>query len=170
MDVDKLQKVQRLAQELIDHKIVGSMDDAVAQAENIINKKQEVQEIREEVKKDAEKLEPEMDVSLEVKKLQAKISEQTKIINELRSQLDVMVSDIKSLRQEQSNLKETQQQQKPFLEKSPDKPQTTLVKGEAKEVEEEKSEEAHPKVGGFRSQDVSVEKMFYCGPKDEKPE
>jgi hypothetical protein len=170
MDVDKLQKVQRLAQELIDHKIVESMDDAVAQAENIINKKQEVQEVRKEVEKDTQKLEPEMDVTLEVKKLQTKISEQAKLMGELRSQLDVMVSDIKSLREEQTNLKETQQTQKPFLEKSPEKPQTTLVKEEAKEVKEEKSEEGHPKVGEFKSQDVSVEKMFYCGPKDEKPE
>lgn len=145
MDVDQIQKVNELAREMLKHRIASSMDEAVKQAEEVLSKKKDASKIREEVEKDEEKR---REMTSEVRRLKAKIEEQAKKIEELEGKLKHANSKITEL-----ELRKTT----PFIEKERAEPQTRLVKEEKK---------PHPKSGGYNPEDVSIEKMFYSGPKD----
>lgn len=144
MDIDKIQKINEMARELLKHGIVSSMDDAVKQAEECVSKKTEASQLRTDVESDNEK---KHSMSLEINRLKSKISEQARKIDELEGMLKKANEKITDLELRKSST---------IMEKDKSQPQTRLVPEEKK---------PHPRSGNFVPGDVSIEKIFYSGPK-----
>lgn len=163
MDIDTMQKINRLAKELFQHGIASDMEEATKQAELMINRgdggisevmslgknkgssqaqnTQNTQNAQEDRRDD---------VMMELRKLGNQLNEQSKVIKTLKEQLDGVKGDMERLK--------VIREQKPVMMKQPFEEQVHLRK------EEVKKEEPHPRVGSYESSDVSIEKYFYSGP------
>ena len=150
MDVEKLQKINALARELLQHKMASSMDDAVKMAEEQLRGKPIVSEIRQTMEPPKPVQEPQKEASSdEVKRLMKKVDEHASVIDSMSKKMNEMISEINNL---QSELKRVKTIQVPE-----GKEQSKLRPPEKKE--------AHAKVGIYNPDDVSIEKMFYFGQK-----
>lgn len=157
MDVEQMQKINRLAKELMQHGIAPDMEEATKQAELMINRGDSsisdvirpgriIKGPEESPAKQAYNDE----VASELRKLSTQLSEQSRVIKALKEQLE-------SVKEEMGRLKAMKVQQ-PVMIKQPFDEQAHLRK------EEVKKEEPHPRVGSYDSEDVSIEKFFYSGP------
>ncbi len=151
MDIEKIQRINKLAKELYDRHMAEDMIEAAKMAENFIEKKQDSMPKYEEEHKDFLN-----EINLNVRRLTAKIGEQADAINKLKEELERVNKEIHTIK--------TARPSNVVLEKSYSQPQTTLKVSE--NVSSESSpREPHAKVGRYNPEDVSVEKMFYSGPK-----
>lgn len=152
MSVEDIQKVNKLSQELLDQGIADSREDAVKQAQQILNKeivdKQEISEDGNIVVKD----------DLEYyKNIITRTKEYTlQQLNKFKKEIETLTTEVHRLKAELSALKpgEGKSVQEPVEQK---KDVQNPLKTEKKEP--------HPKQGRFTSADVAVEKMFYYGKK-----
>ena len=143
MDVDTVQKISKLAKELLQHNMAPSMDEAVKLAENMLKTNKDITEVKERMKP-VEQSEINKDALL--RKLINMVNQHEKEIGNIKKRLDELINKVENIHF--SDIKEKEKQ--------------VLLK---KDKNTEKKEKAHPKSGSYSSDDVSVEKMFYFGNK-----
>lgn len=163
MDIESMQKINRLAKELVQHGIFSDTEEATKQAEMMINKgDKSISDVMKlgdlgagsgtaGEKGESYRNNDTEDLAADLRMLATQLKEQARAINGLKEQLD-------GLRQEMSKLK-TMREQRPVMLKEPLQEQTHLKK------EDVKKPEPHPRVGLYEPGDsISVEKFFYSGP------
>lgn len=161
MDVDRLQKINNMALNLLQQGIAKDREDAVVQAEKIFQKNsQEYTELRTRMVQQT----PQQEMSSafapdQIKDiLEKNATFMVKKIQEFQGKIELLQSDIGKLREQMASRPATivrevsapaqQEQQRP-------QPQQQQAAAPA----------SHPRVGAFNSQDVSIEKFFYMGNK-----
>lgn len=154
MDIEKMQKINKMARELVQHGVVSDMQEASKQAELMINRGDkgiaDVMNIEQKEERSPEAKQKRDGVEVELRMLKSQLNEQTKTIRGLADQLEQIKQDMGKLK--------GMREQKPIMVKEPQKEQTELKKEEVKKAE------PHPKVGKYDPDDVSIEKFFYSGP------
>lgn len=142
MDVEKLQKINALANELKKHNFAKDNNDAYSQAEGVYDSKKE-KEPEQQVK--IEKVDDglieqkfQMLLQMHLKKYDEELTSVKSALNQLHAQLE-QLKNAKPAEQKQEKQRELQPAEAP--------------------------KEAHPKRGNYTSADVDVQKMFYFGNK-----
>ena len=146
MDVDKLQKINLLANELKKHNFAFSSDDAFKQAEQVYEEgaQQIVVEEKPFVQQQSSGLETkkvELILEMNNKKYDQEFAALRNAVNMLAQELEVLKGELRKYSDEHPRQKEKQVELK------------TEVK------------EAHPRQGNFQPSDVDIQKMFYFGAK-----
>lgn len=159
MDVDKMQKINKLAKELFQHGMVPDLEEGTKQAEQMLNKDdQSISDVMKLGERPVQgrapspsfDVEREEDVNMQFRDLRNKVNEQARTIKALADQLN-------SIKEEMGKLK-GMRDARPVMMKEPQQPQTHLRK------EDVKKDEPHPKVGNYDPSDISIEEFFYSGP------
>ncbi|HLC46118.1 MAG TPA: hypothetical protein VJI75_00085 [Candidatus Nanoarchaeia archaeon] len=180
MDVERLQKVTRLAKDLYQRGMAADMEEAAKVADDLINKDNDLSQIRNTLAgRDADAPEPSSSGAIHVSELQVSMPQQQtsssvldSYITDINSKITEIVNEIKShdnrilelrgaiikVGDAIDRLDKERKEFKPIMERSPGNDQTRLS------PESIKKDAPHPKVGGFNSADVCVENVFYCGP------
>jgi len=178
MSVEDIQKINKLAQELLDHGLVASRNDAVKRAEEMLNKK------LAEAQEDSQGQAVTSDGSIKapddpdyyrniIERTRDQVQREMKGFSEmltlLASEVDAIKDEIRNLKvnfkpQPQENVKEEVDNELKE-EVSEEKEEQTQIVDKEESSKEEKSDEPHPKRGNFNSDDVAIEKMFYYGNK-----
>lgn len=167
MDVEKVQRIGKLAKELLQHGMATDSDEALRLADSMVNKKKDFSDMQNLVLgvKPGEERAPDVSAgsfaggdaaaismmvkdTSAVKELQSQVGKHKDAIIELQEQMRLMVDEFNKLRT-------APQRQQVILEKEKDKPQTSLKPEEVK---------PHPRAGGWSPGDISIEKFFYAGP------
>jgi hypothetical protein len=145
MDVEKLQKINALANELKKHNFAQDNDDAVAQAEGVYNPKEKQKEPEPSIVIDK------MDDGLTEQKFQMLLQMHLQKYEQELQQVKTKLGEVST---ELEQLKTTIFQM----------PKEQPVKEKQKELKS-KPVESHPRRGDYTSADVDVQKMFYFGNK-----
>jgi len=151
MDVEKLKKINDLAKELREHNICNSMDEAYAQAETMIVGNTSVTKINsmnEGRDMDTQNLVALRKTTNKVDEIDKQISDIYSQINEIKGLVNEIVAEILKLKE--------QKKEEPRAEK-----QIVLESRQ----QHSSSEAIHPRVGGYKPEDVAIDKMFYFGHK-----
>ncbi|MFO8015487.1 MAG: hypothetical protein R6U32_00120 [Candidatus Woesearchaeota archaeon] len=175
MNIERMQKINELAKQMVQHGVVSDMDEATKQAEVMVNRGDtgiaDVMELKkEEGRQEEGSGQRDSNVEDELNKLAFQVQEQSKTIKSLKQEMDRLRGEMQSLKSSgaksagSSAEKSGQEQSNEAIKREPEEPQTHLKK---EEVEKPK---AHPRAGGYDSDDVSIEKYFYSGPPKEEEE
>jgi len=148
MDVEKLQKINALANELKKHNFAQDNDEAVAQAEGVYGQKGQQKEQKEQ--------EP----SIVIDKMDDGLIEQ-KFQMLLQMHLQKYEQELQNVKQKLGQVSAELEQLKTTRVQAP---KEQPVKEKQKELQT-KPTESHPKRGNYTSADVDVQKMFYFGNK-----
>jgi lysozyme family protein len=151
MSVEDVQKVNKLAQDLLDQNMASSREDAVKQAQQILNKdivdKQEIKEDGTVAAKD------DLDY---YKNIITRTKEYTlQQLNVFKKEIETLTSEVTKLKGEIESLKTTETQQCP----------KNIEKPKQKKLKTQKKEETNQRTGKFSPSDVAVDKIFYYGNK-----
>ncbi|MFC1753313.1 hypothetical protein ACFL96_07970 [Thermoproteota archaeon] len=167
MDVDKLQRINNLARELMKHGMAGSMDEAVRIAEEKIQGAPEVSALKDGVSEDmlsqsqvSQSIEnpapaPQVQDDMDMRKIKNALDEQARHMSVMSEKINELISEFNSLQQEINRLKTIQVPAKPEEQK-------TGTQTQFRPQQEEKKE-PHAKVGDYKPDDVAVDKIFYYG-------
>jgi len=192
MDLENVKRVNDLARSLKDKGIVDTMDQATTMAEQITSRNsQGLQDIRTSDETHPSNNEA---LQMQVRKLNVQLQDQSKIIADLQHQINGFNRELNQMKQGRLIEPTFERQQPPAQEQqtplesepteTPEQPaeptfestgQPTVEPVPAQphqpvEATAPPSEPApHPKVSTFTSEDVSIEKIFYSGPKDKRP-
>ena len=156
MSVEDVQKVNRLAQELLDQNMASSREDAVKQAQQILNKKiadkQEIDKEGNAVVKD------DLDY---YKNIITRTKEYTlQQLNVFKKEIETLTTEVNKLKAEIATMnfsKEKSAQESGLADKKVKKAKQQKLK--------DKKKETHPIQGNFGSGDVAIDKIFYFGKK-----
>ena len=158
MNIEKMQKINDLARQLVDRGVYSDLTEATRQAEVMLNKGDEgissvfgteQRIISEQARAPSQPSMHDDDLRIQLRKLSYQANEQAKIIEDLKSQLRSIISDINHIK--------LNPRSGPILERPSGASQTML----SKEATEKKP---HARSGNYESDDVSIEKFFYAGP------
>ncbi len=173
MDIERVQKIGKLAQELVSHGMAEDMTVATKQAEQMMGKTNE--SIPTAGSSSTSSISPtstientdnnDNELTLKLRKMNYQMNEQASEIKNLKEQLFQVTKDL-------TEMKNT----KHIIEKPCDKPQTTLSPEAEKPAEPQvapaqhsnpnnSGQGSHARTGEYKPGDVSVEKYFYCGGK-----
>ena len=149
MDVEKTQKMNNLAKELVKQGLAPSSEHATKLAEEMISK-------------DAPKSEVSESNEIAFERLQRKINYE---LEPLKQQVQSLTNQLNDLRNQVRNLRINQVQERPKQES-----QAKLVEEAPKEKAEEKpccepKEGDNQRTGEFKPGDVDINKVFYYGNK-----
>ncbi len=156
--IEDIQKVNKLAQELLDQGIVEDRTKAVEMAEAILRKR--VASVKNLKEKDTTSIGSQAQAVPELTLEQLKaVFDRSKDV--LQRQIDLLQKELAKIRDELKMIKEKLN--------VPIKGQAAL-KAERDtatsiNVDSNAEKKPHPKVGSFTPEDVSIEKMFYYGDK-----
>lgn len=155
MDLEQLKRINTLSHELIKHGFTQSSEEAYNQAEKAIRLAPKTQVAVQEQSTEV----PTAASALAERKFQVELERVTKQVNQelnvFRDSVNNIITELNSLKEEVGKLKTTQ---------PPKKKEKQISFGpEQKTIQQPK--EKHPKQGGFDSQDVDINKMFYFGNK-----
>ena len=148
MDVDKLQKINQLANELRKHNFALSNDEAYHQAETVYEEGATVmvqQPVAQTLHIQTQELSSrkfELMLEMNNKKFEAQFETYRNAINTLAEELETLKTELRK-----GNSAETPKQKEKQVE----------LKTEVKED--------HPRQGKFQPADVDIQKMFYFGAK-----
>lgn len=172
MDIERMQKINNLARELVQRGMAEDMMEATKQAESIINKNDpsisNVMRVdsrnmnassMSSTRKEERQMQPQMnaeqeeEIRLQLRKLTNQLNEQSKLISDLKLNIINVINEINRMKIEP---------RKPAVIERPklagsDHDQTVLSK-DATEVK------PHARTGNYNTEDVSIEKFFYAGP------
>ncbi|MFC1728050.1 hypothetical protein ACFLZ7_01130 [Nanoarchaeota archaeon] len=146
MDIEQLRKVQETADNLKQHNIVESTQEALDQVNKDLNiEGTDVPDINisKTDRKGVEMNDDVQDLRRRLEKHSELISKQAKMIYELQGVVNELIKEVNKLETSEPT-------------KNPRERQKML------DTEEKKD---HPRSGGYKPEDVSVEKMFYSGVK-----
>lgn len=154
MSWEEIQKINKLAQEMRSKGLVSSNEEAAKQAGQIITKNSQTQEVKMESSNDY----------IFYRSLIEKNKEQMqKELDKFREALAVIARDLDAVKSELRSLKGNAPQEAKPVEETPkeDKPVGKIYR----ESPKQNTSSNNPRVGNTNSQDVCIEKMFYCGRK-----
>jgi len=154
MDVEKLRKINELAKELRDHNMCSTMDEAYAQAESMISGNTSVTKISSI--NEGKDIETQNIVAL--RKTTNRIDEIEKQITDIYSQINEIKGLVNEIVTEILKLKE-QKKEEPRIEKQ------IVLETKQQHQHFSGNEPSHPRVGGYKPEDVAIDKMFYFGHK-----
>jgi hypothetical protein len=163
MNVEKLQKINKLALELRKHNFALSSDDAVEQAEQALRVTKEIPKVKHSDTIAIQQEDPALDKLKILLEMSARKNQQ---------EIQLLKSAIKSLAKELEQIKEKPRaapQTAPFVE-SPsvtmeNKPEAAVVLKEHQSQLKTEPREAHPRHGNYQPGDIDIKKMFYFGNK-----
>jgi hypothetical protein len=168
MSIDNIQKINKLAQELLSHGIVSSRDEAVRRAEQILDKKLtggQQDTTGQTIAADntvALQNDPDYYKNI-IERTRDQVQREMKNFSEM---LTVMASEIDSIKDEIRNIKVNfRPQQAQQMNTREEVNKELKEETQTKVIEQKKTNEPHPKRGNFNSGDVAIEKMFYFGNK-----
>ena len=164
MNVERLKKINSLAQELLKHNFALDPSDAFKQAENIYTQQEHQTSTVQPTPPPSTPEQPvpstPPDTELLEKKYQLLISMSTKQfeteIAALKTQVQTLAEDIRKIRVEMASARTLPEQKTDVKEEKA--PEQAAPKPEEKKPE-------HPRQGQYTSQDVAIDKMFYFGNK-----
>ena len=190
MDVERIQKINNLAVDLLKQGLAQSREDAIAQAEKVFQGKdsEEYDSLREtlgEVKKEVEEiLEPqqhrEVENSVELSHDQVKniLHQNTQFVvkkmREFQEKISVFEKEMSELRTKLTYNRLPTANDMVQKETEVKQEQQTSVEGnikgnlqptQEKTASKEEVKESHPRSGNYNNSDVSIEKFFYMGSK-----
>ncbi len=170
MSVEDIQKVNKLAQELLDQKIIESREEAVQKAQEMLNKEIVGDNIQIKETDDRQNVAAAGNSEERLRNIIERTKEyMEKQFAGYKNALMALEREIRALQQQVEELKSKAQSSS--QERIPEEPSEPEQKQEPEKQEqleesEKKSEgEPHPKRGNYNPDDVSVEKMFYFGNK-----
>ena len=170
MDVDKIQKINSLALELMKQGLVSNRQEAVVQAEKMLTKggPEDYAGIRERL--EVKPVSPSrQDESLTPDQIKEILGQNTnfivKSLREFQGKIVAMEKEVSTLREQiktassvtASNMREMVSEMK--AQRSETTPQAP-TRGEGQQVGS-----SHPRSGNYKDADVSIEKYFYMGKK-----
>jgi hypothetical protein len=185
MDVERIQKINNLALDLMKQGLATDRDDAISQAEKIFGGKDaesytEMRETLQEIKEEkAENKEIRQDNTPELSQDQIKkiLDQNTKFlvktIKEFNSKMESMQMEISSLRTKMNYkglptvkdiVKEPIKEINLDEETGPSSASGVQVNAPSGAAKVD-AKDGHPRVGNFVDTDVSIEKFFYMGNK-----
>lgn len=168
MDIERLQKINDLAMELMKQGLVDDREDAVRQAERIMARKDysslndAIHEVKETDKNEEGESKEQPDLGKEKVKeiLEKNTAFFVKKIKEFQQDLDIIKEQVTKLKSELNQVKlmgpPRSQQQSP--QQQSQQPQQQLPK-------QETPAEGHPRSGNYNDSEISIEKFFYSGSK-----
>ena len=156
MDVEKITKINALAKELKKHGIVDSFDEGAELAQEIIEKNEKsYQEFQNQLKRSVEKRVEETQkqdfLENEINKIKQHLTTLTNKMNEIIDEINKLNDKVDKV---MSGSARTQQ--------------IVSDNSKIKETTNNKKEEktSYPRSGNYKPEDVSIEKFFYCGKKN----
>lgn len=179
MDVERIQKINKLALDLMRQGLASDRDDAVVQAEKIFRSKDgEYSSIRERMQGGPEPLQPTSAASLaltpnnqqsgsadlhpeKVKDILHQNSQfLAKKISEFQEQMQAMRKELDMLKQLRMSQPQQQNSAPPKLGEIPAH-NPDIQRGQPAQA----SATNHPRTGNFKAEEISIEKFFYMGNK-----
>ena len=176
MDVERIQKINNLALDLMKQGLASDRQEAVAQAEKIfrVRDNEEYNSLKERMDVSNNNSEKKQDISQEqvkdileqntkflVKKItqfQDQIINLKKEIDDIKNQSFNRIPTVKELIATEVQ-KQSEIRAQPQNNSVPQPAYQEIPKQESKPS----SAEPHPRLGGYKQEDVSVEKFFYMG-------
>ena len=175
MDVDRIQKVNNLALDLIKQGLASDREEAIAKAEKIFkerdtedyaNIRQTMEEVKPEIKVEEQKSENTQDLSQE--KVSEILEKNTKFIvgkfKEFQEKITSLEREISFMKNRMLNSGPSVKEVVSNVESQPkqEQQQTVAPQQSAPQTAEK---ESHPRSGNYKDEDVSIEKFFYMGNK-----
>jgi|GEM_PF-4648013 len=176
IDVEKMQKVNRLAQELVSHGMATDMDDAFRQADTLINKEQSTTITPQRAPPASTSYSsPQQGEDnnwfFALQRLTKQLELQSRTIEELKATISSLQSDVltvKSMQNMRAMQAASQVQQAPASSFQTEEPriekQAAPVAQNYGRPQLASKGSGSPRCGVFTSADVSIEKFFYAGP------
>ncbi len=168
MDVERIQKINALALELMKSGLASDREDAVIQAEKIYRSRdpqepyKSMRETMQEVKADAGRGNTNQSSEMSDDKVKDILEKNTNFmvskIKEFQDKITALENQIGSLRNQMSYQK-PQQSAAPEVRQMPQSSPQQPMRGESS------SSSTHPRSGNYNSSEVSIEKFFYMGSK-----
>jgi len=181
MDVERIQKINKLALDLMRQGLASDRDDAVVQAEKIFRSKDgEYSSIRERMQGGPEPLQSAASLALTPNTVQAVASADlhpekvkdillqnsqflVKKITEFQEQMQAMRKELDMMKQ----LRMSQPQQQNAVPAGP--PRLGEIPAHNPDIQRGQPTPAsatnHPRTGNFKAEEISIEKFFYMGNK-----
>jgi hypothetical protein len=169
MDIERIQKINNLALDLMQQGLAKDREDAISQAEKVFNERDsedynQIRETMQEIKNENVPKENKSELS------QEKVSEilernsnfLVKKIKEFQEKVDNLEREIVMLKGQILNCK-TQTRQPVVSEVTNSQEQNQQQTRSPQQVQAETSN--HPRSGNYNENDVSIEKFFYMGNK-----
>ena len=151
MDVEKLQRINNLARELMTHGMAGSMDEAVRIAEEKIRGDPEVSIVQQTMQSSqpSQVIPPANDDLQKVMKL---VHEQQTMIGQMGEKINELISEFNGLQEELHKLKTVKVEHSSEPETQAQlRPQPVVKK------------DPHARSGAYNPEDVQIEDIFYSG-------
>lgn len=168
MDVERIQKINNLALDLVKQGLAPDREQAIQQAEKIYEGKTEDYDA---IREGMTKVEPEVQAQETRQELQPDLS-QDQIKDILEQNTKFLVKKITQFQEQISSMEKEMQTLKSQLAYNKIPSAGQILTKEAVNEEEpaseenpqsKENEEKHPRMGGYSDEDVSVEKFFYMG-------
>ena len=168
MDVDKMRKINELARELKEKGITTDTEEAYKQAELIVEGKINTPE-QSNSQDDKERVEVEQsdepsnaNVSGAIKMDALEAHNFNERMSSMEEQLNVMFMKINEIVSELNNMQKKKQDSPIEMREMKEEKKEESQKDFQSRLKEKK-ENGHPRTGDYKSEDVSIEKMFYFG-------
>ena len=180
MDVERIQKINKLALDLMKQGLASDRDDAVVQAEKIFRAKDgEYSSIRDRMQGGPEPLQSAASLALTPNTAQAVASADlhpekvkdilqqnsqflVKKITEFQEQMQAMRKEMDAFKQQRMGAPQSQQ-----FSNAP--PKLGEIPAHNPEIQRGQPAQAsatnHPRTGNFKAEEISIEKFFYMGNK-----
>lgn len=175
MNVDQIQKINALALDLLKQGLATDREDAVNQAERIYEHRYgtdatHLRQTQEAVQASSQPrraetpsfstVEPELGTEKVKDILEKNTNFLVKTIKEFQERMQAMEKEVSSLRQGMANAR-VERMSQPVPRGEDTSQQQTIQRGKT----ESPTAENHPRTGTFKQAEVSIEKIFYMGPK-----
>ena len=150
MNIEDMQKVNRIAKELLAHGIAGSSQDAVQQAEQMVYGKEGAEHVAAEKVAERE--------NHEIRNLQNSVRQLSDYVSRISSELSALKDGYDKLRRDIASGRQPHHQPQPAAPLS--------VQAKASEAPQEKAQAAEAAVGkSYSQEDIAIDKIFYFGKK-----
>lgn len=176
MNIDQIQKINALAMDLLRQGLATDREDAVNQAEKIyehrygsdathLRQTQEAVQASSQPRKaetpSFSTVEPEIGTEKVKDILEKNTNFLVKTIKEFQERMQAMEKEVSSLRQGMANARVERMSQPTTPPLGEIHAANTIQRGKT----EAPTAENHPRTGNFKQAEVSIEKIFYMGPK-----
>ena len=172
MDVERVQKINALALDLVNQGLAGDKEEAIKQAEQILTRKDytslsdQVSEVKREVSGITAEEKP---MILDQERIQNILQKNTDFIvkrmKEFKEQVIEMGCNFDALRGEldiiNGRIKELQLARNSAPQNTPE----TKSEAPAQQQLSKNDQSNHPRSGNFKDNEISIEKFFYSGSK-----
>lgn len=173
MDVERIQKINNLALNLMKQGLATDREDAINQAEKIFRNRDSddyrgIKETMAEVKAEAtpEKRTASNEEELSTEGVKEILEKNTKfIVNKLRIFQEKIIQLEKEIASMRTTMTYNRLPTASEIKANVDAPKDVPTKELKQENTSNQSEENHPRSGNFEEEDVSIEKFFYMGSK-----